>query len=224
MDVLLLVVCGVLGAGVLLIGFASYMGYWKECKVSCKKEAGFHLLFRNYEGEVTQVGAMFEENDKQLMEVPEFVALGNVSPRCFGVYHDNPNKLKDPSKLRVSVGIVLPESLSREQQVKVLEQLKAKGFLEKKISPGEYVYGEWPYRNQLSFWLGPRRFYPAATKFCASEGLPWGSDEDCYQIGIEFYDMEDGKIRFMVPISSGASEWKIHAAPRPEYVETKKGK
>lgn len=77
-----------------------------------------------------------------------------------GIYYDPPNNLKDATKCRVSVGMLL--QFKSEKIPKFFEDL---GYKTKKMPSVSSVYGEFPCIIQLSCMIGAMKFYPAAWRY-----------------------------------------------------------
>jgi len=163
---------------VLSAGFLAYMGVFNKVKASEKNIGPYTYVYESFVGPYKDSGAVFNKVYKSLL------ADGVKTDKAIGIYYDNP-KTVPANRLRSDCGCILEEK-DLPMLPKLLEKYKARTLAAK-----TRLAAEFPYRNTLSYMLGPRKVYPVLMRYAREKGLKISK---VYEI----YDMPAGKIFYVV--------------------------
>lgn len=158
-----------------------YSGLFSSVEIREGDIGPFILVYQNHIGDYAGTGDIQNTIYQTLQK--EF----NVSAtKGFGQYYDDPKKVP-AEKLRSIAGCIL------EPEYRGLIPV-----IKKKYTVGEYgttksVIAEFPYRNQLSIFLGVLRVYPALDEYIRHKGYP-------FTPAFEIYDLGSKKIIYSFPI------------------------
>ncbi|GBG32429.1 Hypothetical Protein FCC1311_086542 [Hondaea fermentalgiana] len=152
------------------VAYAWRLGVFSSMKVEKVERAPMTVAVQSLQCNVADLGGHFER----------VIGLFNEALPAFknrhlplGIYYDDPAALEDPDKLRVDVGVVLLGSDGSSKldadENEIAKALKPHGLKLATIAKGEFVQGEWPFVNRLSFAIGPMKFYGKAMKIAAEE-------------------------------------------------------
>ena len=178
MKILSIAAVIVVALAVAAAGFLAYMGVFTEIKASEMNVGPYTYVYERFVGPYEDSGAVFSKLYKSLL------ADGIKTGRAIGIYYDNPKKV--PAKeLRSDCGCII-----NEKDFPVLPRLLEK-YQAKTLPAGKRLAAEFPYRNRLSYMIGPVKVYPVLMKYVREKGLKISS-------AIEIYDMPEGKIIYAV--------------------------
>lgn len=159
-------------------GFLAYMGVFTEVKASEMNVGPYTYVYERFVGPYKDSGAVFHKVYKSLL------ADGIRTDKAIGIYYDDPGKV--PAKqLRSDCGCIIDEK-DHSALPKLLEKYQART-----LPAGKRLAAEFPYRNRLSYMIGPGKVYPVLMKRVREEGLKVSG-------AIEIYDMGDRKIIYTV--------------------------
>jgi DNA gyrase inhibitor GyrI len=165
---------------VVLVSFSFFMGLFSSVQVSRKTMGPYTMMYEPFVGPYEKTQAAFEKVQRQMKAENLDSTLG------IGIYYDNPAQV-DPRKCRSECGALISgKDLSR------LGELSGKSKI-KTIVKGEFLYAEFPYKNSLSFMMGPMKVYPLLFAELIRNGF-----KPTYSI--ELYDMKSDHIAYLVPI------------------------
>jgi len=161
---------------VVLLAIYVWLGGFKKIPFSVQETGGEVLVYESHTGDYKNVGKVI---DKMY-----YALLNDANVECFrgfGIYYDNPQKV-EKEKLRSDVGNILenptPEILARlTPKYNIRTQEKQ-----------QYLVAEFPYKNQMSIFIGIMRVYPALNRYIRENNL----SEEGYVM--EIYDMPERKI------------------------------
>ncbi len=137
-----LLIIFLIGAG----AFYAYMGGFQKIEVTRSKFGPVEIIYAQHRGPYKELGVAWSQFQKQ------WEAAGLKRCESLAIYLDPPGTPED--KLRSILGCQL-DGLSEEQQAK----LKAK--LPTFVIPASQGFAStFPYKNMLSFFLGPKKVYP----------------------------------------------------------------
>jgi hypothetical protein len=158
-------------------------GYFTTVTVGEKEAGPFTLVYEEYRGPYSEVGPVMERIYRSLE------ADGVVPARGFGIYFDDPRTVKKED-LRSEVGFIL--------EGKNLERLPAlsKKYKAKKIAKDVFYSAEFPYRNKMSYIVGPMKVYPAFEEYLKERAIKHSSKEG---YALEIYDEAAKTITFLMP-------------------------
>jgi hypothetical protein len=163
---------------VITAGFLWYMGMFNGVKVSMRNVGPYTYVYESFIGPYKDTGKVFDRVYKELR------ADGVHTDSAIGIYYDDPNTVK-ASKLHSDCGCILEEKdLSRLPAL--LEKYKIKT-----VGAKMRLAAEFPYRNVLSYMIGPAKVYPVLM----SEALKNGSKVVSV---FEVYDMTEKKILYVI--------------------------
>lgn len=174
----LLMMFGTACAGA-LVGVPWYMGVFKQIKFFDTKTEPWIFVFAKHVGPYQNVGsAVFS----WFFPLPN---LGKEHYRLAMMCLDNPQQV-EPGKLRSMAGLWLHPSRSSELDG-LLKQISEAGgpkLTVREIKSARAKHAFFPFRNQLSFMLGPMKVYSAA--YTALDAPPCGSVEVYHEHQIEY--------------------------------------
>lgn len=164
---------------VLVVAFLVYMGTFSKVSIEEKKMGPYTYAFVSHTGAYSEVG-------KPMMELyDEMTKAGFGSVDGIGIYYDDPSKTPK-EKMRSDVG-----SIIRSEDTEKMEANKDK-FNFATLEERKYIVTEFPLKNKMSFMFGPMKVYPAFNRYLEGKNMPAPSK------GIEYYDMANKKIIFMM--------------------------
>lgn len=160
-----------------LIGLLyAWLGGFQKIRFSVQEAGGETLIYETHIGDYKNVGKVIDHMYYALLNEEKVECF-----RGFGIYYDNPQKV-EKSKLRSEVGNILENPTPA-----LLEQLDGK-FTIKTLERQQYLVAEFPYKNQLSIFMGIMRVYPAMNRYISKHHL----NEDGFVM--EIYDVPGKKI------------------------------
>lgn len=160
---------------VLILLFVVYMGIFSKVSVEEKKMGPYIYAYVKHTGPYTEVGAPMMELSNKMKEA------GFNSVDGIGIYYDDPEKTPK-EELRSDIGLII-----RIEDMEKVELNKDKfdfSILEEK----DYLTAEFQIKNSLSYIIGPMKVYPLLKEKNLSNQTK----------GIEYYDMTNKKIIFMM--------------------------
>ena len=160
---------------VIIIGFLWYMGYFGSYEVDVRSMGPYNFVYEEYTGSYAQSGSVFTQVHDILLED------GIGTTVWLGIYYDNPVEVSDHD-LRSELG-----SIVDEVQVTILPE----DYNFKIIDATEYAVVKFPYKNMLSYMLGPVVAYPVLEEYF--------SDDADFEYTIELYT-EDA-IYYMIEVT-----------------------
>lgn len=164
-----------------VVGYAAYLGIFAGITIEEREIGPFTFVYKEHKGPYGETGKVFTEIEKSLK------ADGIETTRGFGIYFDNPEKVKSED-LRSHVGSVLEEKyMGRVNELR-------KKFGVKRFEKSRCVTAEFPIRGFISFWIGPIKVYPKFDEYIKAKGYKWSP-------ALEIYDMPAKKTIFAVPIA-----------------------
>lgn len=162
------------------VGFLAHMGVFNVLTVTEKEIGPYTYVYESFAGDYAKTGPVFEKLYKSLL------ADGAPASKGIGIYYDDPRKTaKD--ELRSDCGAVISDD-DLAKLPKLLEKYTAR-TLPAKARPTV----EFPYRNGLSFMIGPMKAYPVLTKYIVEKGYKVKS-------AVEIYDIDGGKIIYAMDV------------------------
>ncbi|HQP47106.1 MAG TPA: hypothetical protein PKX12_00140 [Spirochaetota bacterium] len=158
-----------------------YSGLFSTVDISEREIGPFILVYQHHTGDYAGTGDIQNTIYQTLRK--EF----NVSAtKGFGQYYDDPKKVP-AEKLRSIAGCILePEYRDRIPAI-------AKKYIVSEYKKTKSVVAVFPYKNQLSIFLGVLRVYPALDKYIQHKGYPFSP-------ALEIYDLGSKKIIYSFPI------------------------
>jgi hypothetical protein len=162
-------------------GFLWYMGMFSPVVIAEREMGPYTYVFVEHTGPYSEVAKPMAELEDQI-KLEGFNCIDGI-----GIYYDNPDKVPQ-EELRSDVGFII----SAEDMDKVKNNKDKFNF--ENLPEASYLVAEFPIKNNLSYMLGPMRVYPAFDKYIQRKGgvVP--------EVGVEYYDMTNSKIIFMMPI------------------------
>lgn len=109
--------------------------------------------------------------------------LGVEQTAGIGLYFDDP-ATTPADQLRSEVGSVVTS----------IDPDKLGDYKTKTLQRGQYVVVEFPYKNMLSYFIGPKKAYPILSKYILEK---WYKAD---QPMVEVYDIAAGVIYYMAPV------------------------
>lgn len=171
-----IVLIGAIGIG----GIGYYMGMFDTIVVEEKEMGPYVVAYQAVTGPYTEVGPAMNEVYEGLLENDIQSTVG------VGLFYDDP-RVVAPEDLRSEVG-----SLITEEDTK----LESTAYEIKRIPARKSIVAKFPYKNALSYMLGPIKIYPALEKYMAEHGYVQGTGEELP--AIELYDMEANEIVYIL--------------------------
>jgi hypothetical protein len=146
------------------------LGFFTRITVLDRQEGGIIVAGIDFKGDYSKVGEPMMKVDQQLRNA------GIKSTRGFGIYYDNPQTVPS-SSCRSFIGNVI-----EEKDYPRLEEIKKLGFRIDTIEKKSSFVVEFPYKNKMSFFVGPLRAYPVLSKKLQTSGCK-------PSLALELYDM-----------------------------------
>ena len=167
----------------LLIIFAWYIGYFCKIQLAEKEVGPYTVAYAEHIGPYTKVGPVMDQVYNDLI-------AENIKPTLgYGEYFSNP-KITPKEELRSEVG-----SIIEENDISKLDRTGVK-YKVKTLAKNNSLVAEFPYKNILSFMIGPMKVYPAMQKYMDKNNMEWTEDMP----SMEIYNMEKKVITFVVNI------------------------
>lgn len=167
---------------VVLVGFLFYMGFFNGMRVSENMIGPYTYVYESYTGAYKDTGKVFEKVFKSLAKD------GIKISKSIGIYYDDPKKVAS-NMLRSDCGAILEEK-DFSKLPKLLETYTIKTLPAKKRAVTEF-----PYRNFLSYVIGPMKAYPKLAKYAAQKKYVMTK-------AIEVYDPAAKKIYYILESSN----------------------
>lgn len=161
---------------VILAGAAWYMGAVSSYEVEVRTMGPYNFVYEEFTGPYEQSGPVFDRVYNDLLEDGIGTTVG------MGLYYDNPDETS-ASELYSELGAVIDDI-----QAATLPE----GYSVKVVDATEYAVVKFPYRNMLSYMIGPMVVYPVLNDY-------FGDQESSAEYAIELY-MQDS-IYYMIEIS-----------------------
>lgn len=171
MKILLSIVIVVAVMLVISTGFLWYLGVFSNYSIEEKIEGGYTVVGIEVVGPYSKVGKHIDAVDTKLK------GLGIVSSRGFGIYYDNPNMVPK-EKCRSFVGNILDEN-----DFGKLEEIRGKGMKIDTIPKSIALVVQFPYKNMMSFMVGPMKVYPMLNEYVNEKGLKPTLTYEVYDMG-----------------------------------------
>lgn len=93
-----------------ILALAYYHGVWTKVLT---KNSEFHaalLFFKNVQQPYFTINKAFTKIMKQVSSIPTLKKLLSEGKlKCFGSFYDNPNRVRDQSQLRSSIGVFISQ-------------------------------------------------------------------------------------------------------------------
>jgi len=145
----------------------------------------YWLVYQENTGPYEKVGPVIEKICKDLKND------GVETKLTFGIYYDDPKKVKKEN-LRSEVGAILEaQYYSRIQDLQVKYKIK-------QLQNRKSLYAEFPLKNNLSYMIGAIKVYSAMEEYCKEKNIDTADIKDSF--GLEIYDMINKKIIYAMPI------------------------
>ncbi len=162
--------------GAILLAIYAWLGGFKKVQFSIQKTGGEVLVYEPHIGDYKNVGKVIDKMYYALLNEEKVKCF-----RGFGIYYDNPQKV-EKEQLRSDVGNIL-----ENPTLEILDQL-APRYKVRTLEKQEYLVAEFPYKNQLSIFVGIMKVYPALNRYIRENSL---SEEGFV---MEIYDVPGKKI------------------------------
>ena len=146
-------------AFIVLVLFLMLMqaGIFKTVTASEKVMGPYTLVYESYKGDYNNTGKVFDRVYRKLK------ADGIITSRGLGVYYDDP-ATTPAGQQRSDCGSVIEEA-----DLQKLEAVKAK-YNVMQILKKECIVVEFPFKNYLTYMLGPSKAYPVMVNFAMKKG------------------------------------------------------
>ncbi len=164
------------------VGFFANNGMFASVKIEEKKTESFMLAYKKHTGDYRNVGPVMDEVYDGLVN-----KISVKSPIGFGLYYDNPKRVKT-EKLRSVLGCIVADTNKISAKIKELYSLK-----ELPASNNSIVV-EFPYKGVVSIIIGAIRVYPEINAYISNHNYP-------RKPIMEIYDKPNGIIKYIVPNS-----------------------
>ncbi|MCX5749493.1 MAG: hypothetical protein NTZ10_04550 [Candidatus Saganbacteria bacterium] len=161
-----------------VLAFLYYMGAFSDPIISQREFGPYTFVYENFIGPYNQAGKVIDKLCWSLK------LDGFSTVNAIGIYYDDPSKVSK-DKLRSNLGCVL-----EAKDIKRFIPLKKK-YKTWTIKKKQCVIAEFPFKNFLSYMIAPMKAYPVLMKYVSAEGYKPSAP-------IEFYDMKNGKILFIM--------------------------
>ncbi|MFH1714579.1 MAG: GyrI-like domain-containing protein [Elusimicrobiota bacterium] len=176
----LFIILGIIAA--LLMLWLGSQGVFRNVEIEEGYKGPFTLVYEVHIGDYKEVGNIQNRLYKSLME-------DNIDcTQGFGIYYDNPAKVK-PEELRAITGCIVPaifkvrlEKLGNVYKVKNIPQTKCVG-------------STFPFKNMASIIIGIMKVYPKLQIYIERNNLQTGP-------AMEIYDVPNKKIEYLFPIEN----------------------
>ena len=178
----LLIIVGAVSA------FLSYYDFFAKVEIREREMGPFYFAFDKHQGEYQKIGPVFSKLYYRLMN-------DNIeSKQGLGIYFDNPRVVEKINLRSIAACIV---DGSKPENRSVLERKYMTGEIPKSVC----AVAEFPYKGNLSVFLGVMRVYPKL--------MAWLSEKKCPDMPLlELYDQEAGKIFYIAPFHLPAEDFR----------------
>jgi len=165
---------------VVIVGLLFYLGFFSKVVIREKEVGPFGLVYAEHVGDYKKIASVQEKIYYSLLDGDKI-----STTKGFGIYFDDPNKVKT-EKLRSVSGCIL--------EAKDLTKLSdlSKKYKTKLIDKQNMLMVEFPYKNSFSIMLGVIKVYPIINQHLEEFKLP------PMEI-MEIYDLPNKKIIYLVP-------------------------
>ena len=144
----------VLGAlSIVIVVLLSYYGLFTKTTIVEKEMGGFWLLYEKHIGDYKGVGQVMDKIYSRLLGEDAI-----ETSRGFGLYYDDPKKVKKEN-LRSVVGCILDK-----QDENRIDYLK-KNYQIKYYPASKSVVAEFPFKGKLSIFIGIFKVYPKLAEY-----------------------------------------------------------
>jgi DNA gyrase inhibitor GyrI len=161
-----------------ILSILAWHGLFANISITEKKAGPYVLVYKKHIGNYKNSGNVMDEVYKDL------ISNSIESSKGFGLYYDNPRKVKT-AKLRCVAGCIV-DGVGIEELKK-----KISGYRIAEYPGSKCVIAEFPYRGKISINLGIFRVYPQLIDYLAYKKY------DEMPI-MELYDVPGHKIEYIV--------------------------
>lgn len=156
-----------------------YLGWFTTLQVEEREMWPYTMVYVEHVGDYKKVGPIMDQIYQTLTKADINQQAG------IGVYYDNP-ATTPVDQLKSEVGsIINPEDMGKIADLWVEYKTKT-------IEKANKVVVSFPYKNKLSYMIGPMKVYPVLEKYIAEKGyVTWNA-------AIELYDVANKMIYFML--------------------------
>lgn len=164
---------------VVLFAASWWIGAFTTINLQDKQSDSYVIAGSDFTGDYSKVSATMMQVDKKLRD------MGIKCSRGFGIYYDNP-QTTPREKCRSFVGNVIEDKdLSR------LADIAKAGLKVDSVGEKTSLIIEFPFKNRLSYMVGPMKAYPALSKY---------AEQKKYKASLvmEVYDMPLKKIYYIM--------------------------
>ncbi len=139
----------------------------------------YTMVYVEHIGDYKKVGPVMDEIYQTLKKADITQQAG------MGIYYDNP-ATTPVDQLKSEVGsIIAPEDVSKVEDLWTSYKVKT-------IDKNDRIVIAFPYRNKLSYMIGPMKVYPVLEKYITEKGYT------TWNAAIELYDVANKMIYFML--------------------------
>ena len=139
----------------------------------------YTIVYVNHTGDYKKVGPVMDELYQNLK------MAGITQTAGIWIYYDDP-ATTPTEQLKSEVGSVInPEDISKLKDVGLTYQTK-------NIEKGTKIVVSFPYKNKLSYFMGPIKVYPLLNTYITEKGYA------TWNAAIELYDEANKVIYFMI--------------------------
>ncbi len=181
MKVFTIILSIILALVLIVLIFAGWLGFFSNLTITEKTDVDYVVAGQEHIGDYSKVGILSKNIDSKLR------TSGINCTRGFGIYYDNPN-ITPKEKCRSFLGNII-----EEKDYSRLVDIKKLGLKVDTIHKKQTLVIEFPYKNMISFVVGPMKAYPFLNKYIKEKGykptLVW-----------ELYDVPNKKIYFKMQL------------------------
>ncbi len=183
---------------IIFLLFANYMGMFKKISVKPIALAETYVVYMSYTGPYSKQNEVYKK-------LEAFAGKENSS-EGIGVYFDDP-KTTPKEKTRALVGLIVTEEVYNKF---MLSAVKAPDDIKfAKLPEFAGFYAQFPYKNPMSFMVGPMKVYPAFYKYYIKEKIKFLDK----MVTIEVYDAKLKYIKYYIPYTVEADVYlKLYEA------------
>ena len=164
---------------ILVVVTLAYYGLFTSISIAEKEMGGFWLLYEQHVGDYRETGQVIDKLYARLL------GEDAIEPsRGFGLYYDNPKKVKKEN-LRSIAGCILDK-----QDENRVDYLK-KNYTIKYYPPAMSVVAEFPFKGTLSIFMGILKVYPRLAEYITQHDYSPGPI-------LEIYDTPNKKIFYVL--------------------------
>jgi len=174
------------------------------------------ILYKIYQGDYSKISSFF---DKTVSEINNEIKEDAKKVKFFGIYYDDPAKIKNPNESRAIVGIIYNQV--NKPKVSFDAEDFARRHSEYKTAPMPELdaFGAFfPLLSKTSMMLHIARGYPAIKKYGAEKNLMSKT-----KFSLEIYSFTEKKFFICFPHGDGIENLaNLSGIAKPEYkAETK---